>query len=90
MVSTATPPNAAFTAATTTSDLEAVFTNNSTSATSYSWDFGDGSGTSNIENPTYTYAFKGQYNVTLTATSSVGTNVSTQEIFCRRRFYSDF
>ncbi|MGB1393263.1 MAG: PKD domain-containing protein [Flavobacteriaceae bacterium] len=81
LVSTATPPNAAFTAATTTSDLEAVFTNNSTSATSYSWDFGDGSGTSNIENPTYTYAFKGQYNVTLTATSSVGTSVSTQEIF---------
>ncbi len=81
LTSTAAAPAAIFTAATTTSDLEAVFTNNSTNATSYSWDFGDGSGTSSIENPTYTYAFKGQYNVTLTATSSVGTSVSTQEIF---------
>ena len=81
LTSTAAAPEATFTAATSTSDLDAVFTNTSTDATSYSWDFGDGSGTSTDENPTYTYAFKGQYNVTLSATSSVGTSVSTQEIF---------
>ncbi len=47
------------------------FTNNSTNATSYLWDFGDGT-TSTLSNPTKTYAAYGNYLVKLVATSSNG------------------
>lgn len=40
------------------------FTNNSTNATSYLWNFGDGN-TSTATNPTHTYTLLGSYNVTL-------------------------
>ncbi len=52
--------------------LEVTFTNTSEDATSYSWDFGDSSGTSTEENPIYTYAAAGTYDVELTATSGDG------------------
>ncbi|HSY77612.1 MAG TPA: PKD domain-containing protein, partial [Bacteroidia bacterium] len=39
---------------------------------SWSWNFGDGVGTSTIQNPTYTYANSGTYNVSLTVTSNLG------------------
>lgn len=39
--------------------------NGGTPTYSYFWDFGDGSGTSNVQNPTYTYATSGTYNVQL-------------------------
>jgi PKD repeat protein len=81
MVAEVAQPVASFTETTSVSDLDATFTNTSTDATSYSWDFGDGS-TSTDENPaTHTYAYKGQYFVTLTATSTAGSNETTQEIF---------
>ncbi len=74
-------PVANFSEVTSTSNLTATFTNTSTDATSYSWDFGDGS-TSSDENPAaHTYAFKGQYLVSLTATSTEGSNTFTKEIF---------
>jgi PKD repeat protein len=41
------------------------FTNNSENATSHFWDFGNGA-RSSLENPTYTYAGSGTYDVTLT------------------------
>lgn len=44
------------------------FIANSTGATSWLWDFGDG-GTSTLENPTYTYQQPGQYTVTLTVSN---------------------
>lgn len=47
------------------------FTNTSTNATSYSWDFGDG-GTSTIESPSYTYSSAGNYSVELTASNTDG------------------
>jgi PKD repeat protein len=80
LVADVAQPVANFTEVTSPSTLMATFTNTSTDATSYSWDFGDGS-TSTDENPaTHTYAYKGQYLVTLTATSTAGSNVITKEV----------
>ncbi len=44
------------------------FTNFSTNATTYSWDFGDQTEPSTLSNPTHVFPQKGQYLVTLTAT----------------------
>ncbi|MFT4522493.1 MAG: PKD repeat protein [Bacteroidia bacterium] len=46
--------------------LEVSFTNTSSDAASYSWDFGDGM-TSTEKDPVHTYTDKGDYMVTLTA-----------------------
>ncbi|MFT3947411.1 MAG: PKD domain-containing protein [Agriterribacter sp.] len=50
---------------------DVAFTNETSGAVSYKWDFGDG-GTSTEENPTHTYPGKGKYVVTLYATNSAG------------------
>ena len=56
-----------------------VFTNTSQNATSYSWDFGDG--TKSIDkNPVHEYPGKGVYKVVLTASGNGKTNVYTQNI----------
>lgn len=48
---------------------EVTFTNSSTDATTYFWDFGDGYDSTDANPGTYTYATSGTYNVTLTSTS---------------------
>ncbi|MFN8286003.1 MAG: gliding motility-associated C-terminal domain-containing protein [Chitinophagales bacterium] len=55
--------------------------NNSIGATSWSWNFGDGT-TSNVQNPgTHTYNTPGTYLISLTVTSATGcTDVSSQSI----------
>ena len=74
-VVTITPsPVAGFTF--TMDDLTATFTNTSTNATSYFWDFGDG-GTSTDVSPEYTYFAAGIYVVKLTATSVCGSVTKT-------------
>jgi choice-of-anchor B domain-containing protein len=55
------------------------FTNESTGAQSYSWDFGDGS-TSDEENPIHTFEY-GVFNVTLTVTNECETAELTKETF---------
>lgn len=54
----------------------AIFTNKSTIALNgtlnYSWDFGDGTGTSTAVNPSHVYAAGGSYNVQLSAVSAYG------------------
>lgn len=58
--------------------LTVSFTDASTgSATSWSWDFGDG-GSSTAQNPSHTYTDAGTYNVALTATNSAGSNTLTK------------
>ncbi|MCO6489552.1 MAG: PKD domain-containing protein [Phaeodactylibacter sp.] len=59
--------------------LTVTFTNTSTYASSYSWDFGDGN-TSTQENPTHTYASAGIYTVKLTATNDAGSSAAQQQL----------
>jgi PKD repeat protein len=56
-----------------------TFTNSSTNATSYTWDFGDNE-TSTEANPVHTYEDAGTYEVTLTATNECGFQATTIEI----------
>lgn len=59
-------------------------TNNSTSATSYFWDFGDGSPTSSAANPpAHTYNTPGNYTITLIASNPNGctANSDTLQLF---------
>lgn len=46
------------------------FTNTSSGAVKYSWNFGDGGGSSTLATPSYLYTNAGNYKVILTATSS--------------------
>jgi len=59
--------------------FEVKFTNQTTGASSYSWDFGDGS-SSTEESPTHTYSSKGKFVPTLTATSSAGTSAEASTV----------
>lgn len=57
------------------------FSNQSTSAISYSWDFGDAGATSTETEPKYTFSGEGTYTVALVATDGLGvSNTLTQEI----------
>jgi hypothetical protein len=64
-------PDATASFTSSVNNLQVSFTNTSTNASSYTWNFGDGNTSSDV-NPTHTYANAGTYNVTLTAVSSQG------------------
>lgn len=59
-----------------------VFTDNSTDATSWTWDFGDGGAGSNQQNPVYDYtnAGNGSFSVELTVDNICGTNSTTVSV----------
>jgi PKD repeat protein len=57
--------------------LSVFFTNLSSAASSYSWDFGDGH-TSLVPNPANTYSNSGSFTVKLTAVGAAGTNTLTR------------
>ena len=59
--------------------LTAVFTNTSANATSYMWDFDDGS-TSTDEHPVHLFPSTGVYNVCLTATGECGDETTCQSV----------
>ncbi len=61
------------------SDLDVNFTNNSSAADSYAWDFGDGN-TSTDTDPMHSYAADGTYTVQLIATNSCGNDTTTQTV----------
>ena len=66
------PPSAGFNVEQSESNfLEYTFTNTSTNAVSYEWDFGDGN-ISTDESPAHVYISAGEYIVTLIANSDVG------------------
>jgi PKD repeat protein len=64
-------PVANFTTANVCNGFASTFTNSSTGASTYSWNFGNGN-SSTATNPNYTYPTAGTYTVTLTSTSSNG------------------
>jgi PKD repeat protein len=76
-VAIATIPSASFNFV--TNSLGAVFTQASTGATSYFWDFGDGD-TSSLAEPAHIYAASGTYTVTMIAINDCGTDTSQQEV----------
>jgi PKD repeat protein len=49
-----------------------VFTNQTTNANTYSWDFGDGTAADTAANPSHAYTTKGVFDVTLTVTDPTG------------------
>ena len=73
------PVQASFTANVTsgTAPLTVQFNDTSSGATSWSWNFGDGSN-STLENPVHTFTNVSSYNVSLTATNSAGSNTTTR------------
>ncbi|MCX6284677.1 MAG: PKD domain-containing protein [Bacteroidetes bacterium] len=62
------------------SGLTVTFTNTSTGADSYSWNFGDGQ-TSTAASPVHTYAADGIYTIVLTATNTNGSTTATSVAF---------
>ena len=75
------PPVANFSGSPTTGfePLTVDFTDLSTNGpTSWSWDFGDGVGTSTQQHPSYTYPSFGTYTVSLTATNAYGSDTETK------------
>jgi len=57
-----------------------TFTNTSTNAKAYSWNFGDDTPVSTDLSPSHTYTRAGTYTVVLTATSASGTNTHNAQV----------
>ncbi|HII98393.1 MAG TPA: PKD domain-containing protein [Methanoregula sp.] len=78
-----TAPTAGFTAVPRagTAPLAVQFSDTSQDATSWSWDFGDGSPLSTDQNPSHTYTAAGSYAVTLTASNDFGASTATEPAY---------
>ncbi len=68
--------------------LTVIFSNTSMNATSYEWQFGDGT-TSTEENPSHTYPGDDQYSVVLTVTNDCGTETFSQTVVLETSSSSD-
>ncbi len=60
--------------------FDVFFTNASTNAVSYLWDFGDGGFQDTVPNPTHTFLLPGDYTVTLYITTADGCTVSINRV----------
>jgi PKD repeat protein len=82
LVTNASPPVAGFSATPTNglAPLTVQFTNSSTGASSYAWDFGDGK-TSSATNPSNTFTNSGAFTVSLTAIGPGGTNLLVRSAY---------
>jgi trimeric autotransporter adhesin len=78
LVVSTVPPTAAFTY-NATGVQTYTFTDGSTGATNWAWDFGDANTSSN-QNPVHTYATTGTYTVVLIASNGCGADTITQVI----------
>ena len=58
--------------------MNVQFTDKSTDEYYYSWNFGDKSSLSTLENPGHKYANAGKYTVTLTVKNAAGSNAMTK------------
>ena len=76
-ITVVTTPVAGFSSA--TNMLQANFTNSSSDATSYSWNFGDGNSSTDTD-PQHTYDDDGTYDVELTATNACGSVTTMQTV----------
>jgi gliding motility-associated-like protein len=84
-------PVSSFTATSSCFTSPTLFTDNSSSASGWSWNFGDGSAVDTNQSPTHVFALTGNYDVTLTVTSGFGcTNSSTQTITVLPQPVADF
>ena len=62
--------------------LTVQFTGSSSgNATSWLWNFGDGTGASSVKDPVHVYAVAGTYTVTLTATNACGSQMVTRTAY---------
>ena len=86
---TGSKPTAAFDAG-TIDGLTVSFVNASFSATSYEWDFGDGSAGSTESDPTHTFPGDGTYTVTLTAINADGSDEVSKDITVMEPVYKNF
>ena len=66
------PPTAGFTVATVCQGTPSAFKDTSHGGATYKWTFGDGTGTSTLQNPTYTYATSGTFQVKEVVTTAAG------------------
>ncbi|PLX12206.1 MAG: hypothetical protein C0598_06400 [Marinilabiliales bacterium] len=66
-----------------TNEMEVVFRNYSKNATTYSWNFGDGMGTSTEFEPSYIFTEGGLFTVTLTASSNEGSAEHSKEVLIK-------
>jgi len=80
VVNTENTPTAAYTFNVTGAGLTYDFMYTGTSATSYSWDFGDNSPLATGAMPSHTYAVDGNYDVTLIVTNACGTDTIVQNL----------
>jgi gliding motility-associated-like protein len=67
-----------------------TFLNTSNSATSFIWDFGDGTGTSTLMNPTHTYTDTGSFKVSMIALNPNTCITSDTSYFTIRVMKTDF
>ncbi len=72
-------PLAAFSANNPLGQAAVQFSNASSAASSYHWNFGDGS-ESDASNPSHSYEADGVYTVTLIATNACGNDTATQQV----------
>ena len=72
--------------------VDVSFTNNSTEAFLYQWNFGDNSSFSSERSPLHTYSAGGTFNVTLTTVGTFGNNSITKVISvtdaCQNEFFN--
>ena len=82
-VTTSSTLSSSFTATPDTVVLQSLvsFSNYSSGANSYTWDFGDGSPVSSTANPLYAYSGSGTMTVTLISSDGICEDTSTQTVY---------